>query len=658
MEFDDVLIEILNEFAGGKNVNVEEYCNKYPQYKELILSKLKIAEYIKSDFAEEDLSGKKLAEYIILKELGRGGMGVVLLGIHTALSRLTAIKILPPSIANDKEALKNFQEEAKIIAKFNHPNIVPIYSISNERGMYYIAMGYVPGPSLKDVLIKLQANPNADPLRLKVASIRELLITSFVEQNDISQRSISLKRELKFWDKTYLQFVLTIASEITNALSYAHQNGIIHGDIKPSNILLTNEGIPLIVDFGLSKDFKNFATPKDNEFTGTLAYAAPEQINGNITNQKTDIWALGVTLYELIILKNPFTGSTIKNTAEKIIRGNPLPLRSLNKKIPLEVEAIVNKCLEVKPENRYTSIAELSDDLRNYLDSNPIKAKPIGFIKRTGKKIRKHPVLTSLISIVFFSIIVASLFLHISRLNYLLGQGLDLQRMHKLEDAKKIYENVLRLSSRVPLTKKIREKAFLGMAETHIETQKDKALVYYNECLKINPRNVLALQEKSILYEGLGNYEEAIKCIKEALKIIPNDLFSIRQMVSLFCNHGKLDEAIKFLAEKCRVERFAKEEFIKFEVYQITDALIYTLAFTQELSNDEGYREAKKTLISKGFEEEYADTIIDKFKGLHPYFDFRPYYKFKKAYDNNELTDDDLKRFKWIINDLKTRSLL
>jgi len=191
MNFDEILIEILNKYAEGKTVNVEDYCKKFPQHKDAIISKLKVAEYIKSDLQEEDLSGKKINEYMILKELGRGGMGIVFLAIHSALSRLTAIKILPPSISSDKDVLKKFQEEAKIIAKFNHPNIVPIYSISNERGMYYIAMGYIPGPSLSNVIEKFRAQTN--PLSLKASLIRDMLQTPSSDQEDITQKKYCVK---------------------------------------------------------------------------------------------------------------------------------------------------------------------------------------------------------------------------------------------------------------------------------------------------------------------------------------------------------------------------------------------------------------------------------------------------------------------------------
>ncbi|MFH1655773.1 MAG: serine/threonine-protein kinase [Candidatus Omnitrophota bacterium] len=654
-DLDSILLEILNEFIEGKKVDIEAYCKEYPQYKDAILAKFRTANFIKKNFQEVDLSGKKLGEYIILQELGRGGMGIVFLGIHPALSRLSAIKILPPSFIHDKETLKNFQEEAKTIAKFNHPNIVPIYSISDEKGVYYIAMGYISGLSLKDIIEKLQVNKN--PHQIKATVIRDMLQGIPIEKQDITQKSITLKRGFKFWDQSYFQFVATIGSEIADALSYSHQNGIFHGDLKPSNILITNEGIPVIVDFGLSKNIKKIASSKSTEFTGTLVYAAPEQIRDNTLNEKTDIWSLGVTLYELLTFKNPFREKTVKKIVDKILKSNPDPLRNYNKKVPIELEAIVLKCLEHKPENRYSSIAEVSQDLKNYLNSDPIKAKPIGFIGKTYKRIRKHPVLTSLISIIFISFFVSSALTYFYKLNRFLAQGEKLHHMIKPEDAKKIYEKVLKLTAGVPLTQHIRERAFYGLAQA-AWSQKDKSLEYYNECSKINPKNIPCLMGKCLQLEELGKYNEAFECRMSILAIDPYDVLTIKSIAEMLAKQGKMYKALEFLAEKCKLEELAEDGLIKFEVSQIVDAMIYTLALTYELSNGEGYSEAKRVLISKGFDEKYADSIIDKFKGLHPYFSFKSYYEFKKSYDNNELTNDDLKRFKWIINDLKARNLL
>lgn len=524
MSFDDLLLEILDKFIENGRVDIEEYCKKYPQYKDALLDKFRTAEFIRKNLREEDLSGKKLGEYLILQELGRGGMGIVFLGIQPALSRLTAIKVLPPSFAQDKDALRNFQEEAKIIAKFNHPNIVPIYSISDERGMYYIAMGYISGLSLKSIVDILKINKN--PGKIRATVIKEILQAPPAEKQDISQKSITLKRGFKFWDMPYFKFVATIGAEISDALSYAHQNSIIHGDLKPSNMLLTNEAIPMVLDFGLSQNIKKLASSKSTEFSGTLAYAAPEQIKNNTINEKTDIWSLGVTLYELLTFKNPFLDKTVKKTADRISKGNLTPLRTYNKKIPIELEAIILKCLENKPENRYGSISEVAQDLNNYLELRPIKAKPDDIIKRIQKAIRRKP----WIAVLSFSLVFVFIPLFYLSINLWMGaQVQDINRLlnkGRISDAFTLNNKIAKLSNTFPslfLHKYWNAQSNYTIG-TYLAREKHnykEAIIYFQSCVNLSPPSHTydARVQLILCYDKLGLYDQALNEIKECLML-------------------------------------------------------------------------------------------------------------------------------------------
>jgi len=642
MDFDNILLEILNEFIKNENIDIEKYCNRYPQYKDALLDKLIIAKLIKQSFREEDLSGKKLGDYILLQELGRGGMGIVFLGIQPALSRLTAIKILPPSLTHNKEALKNFREEAKIIAKFNHPNIVPIYSIGNERGVNYIAMSYINGLSLKDIIEKIKDRKNIDTL--KASNILNILQEGTVKKQKISQESITLERSPEFWNKSYFDFIATIGAEIADALNYAHRNGIIHGDIKPSNILLTKNAIPMIVDFGLSKEIKKDCSGKTGYFCGTLIYAAPEQIKKHIMNDKTDIWALGVLLYELLTLVNPFKKANIRQTVGEILKANPLPLRYYNKKIPIELEAIVLKCLEKNSNDRYNSAAELYQDLRNYLELKPIKAKPLNVISKTHKWIKRNPVLSGVGGVLILIAFVTLFLGYSAKINQLVEWGVELQHRGEVKEAEKIYLKALKLSFNVPIMAKIREKAFLGLASiysTSPETQ-NKAIDYFKKCLKINSENIQALEEMALTYKWMGKYEESLKCYDRIDKM---DCFhpTYNNHVEILTKQGKIDEAervykklllmepynilliedyarfllknnqyrktLSFLAKKARVKELAEE--IDFAVYECLDKFIRLSEYWLRPINS--YEKAKEFLVSKGFDAEYADYVLKKY---------------------------------------------
>jgi len=608
MNFDDILLEILDKLIWGEKVDIEVYCKKYPQFKDAILDKFRAAEFIKKNFREDDLEGKRLGEYIILQELGRGGMGVVFLGINPALARLTAIKILSPAFIQDKKALKNFQEEAKTIAKFNHPNIVPIYSIGNEKGVYFIAMGYISGQSLKVIIEMLKNKRHGE--QLKAIAIKEFLNTSPVEGQNILQKSISLKRNFNFWNMTYFQFVATIGAEIADALSYAHQNGIVHGDLKPSNVLLTNEAIPMVVDFGLSRDITKFASLKKDGFSGTLVYAAPEQIKDNIINEKTDIWSIGVTLYELLSFRNPFMDATVKKIVYRILNPYPTSLKKFDKNITAELEAIVFKCLERKPEDRYKNIIELSQDLKNYLEGKPVKAKPVGVIGKTRKWIKRHPVLSVFIYIFFVSAIIGSFLTYKTYTASLLKQGSVISGYGGEENYKKAilcYEKALFLSSNLPFMSKIREEAFekIGVMYSGLK-QKDRAIQYYQKSLEVNPKNLWALRGMATIYMFSGKYKESLECQKRILSINPNDVVAITSYSRLLCQLDESDNALNFLAAKCKLPQIRENNMIKFAIYV---ALSHIIKPASDATVD--FDKIINVLESRGFDKEYIKSVID-----------------------------------------------
>jgi serine/threonine protein kinase len=603
MTFDEILLEILSEFIGGKNPNIEHYCEKYPQYGDAILSKFITAQFIKRSFEEEDLSGKQISDYIILHELGRGGMGMVFLGVQPSLSRLTAIKVLPPSFAYDKEALKHFQEEAKIIAKFNHPNIVPIYSIGEEKGINYIAMGYITGLPLTNIIESLKENEQA--CYLKARTIKELLQEAPTQKQDELQGSITIKRDPKSWDKSYYNFTATIGAEIADALSYAHQNGISHGDIKPSNILITNEGVPVIVDFGLSKSTKQIHTPKEPEFTGTLIYAAPEKIRENIINEKTDIWSLGITLYELLTFRNPFRESTVKKTVDKIKKSCPLPLRHYDKKIPAELEAIVLRCLENKPEQRYASVADISKDLNNYLESKPIKAKPIGRIGRLQKYIKRNPIIF-LLTIAIIVFVITSTYLSFNFIiNTWKNKAYTFYFSGKTDEAIKQCEKVLKF---FPSEKKT---LIIMGGSYYLKGEYEKALFYYKRALEIDSNYNETLLGIGDIYYDTGRYDDAVKYFKKAYELSPNDRTCLLSLADAYRRKRSFDEAIYY---------YGKGVLLDPEGLNIGKELVSLIEKEKKITN---YEEISKYLSNISFNEQEIASIIEILKKAKKTQEFR-----------------------------------
>ncbi|MFQ5674275.1 MAG: protein kinase [bacterium] len=262
---------------------------------------------------------KKIAHYKIQDKLGEGGMGVVYKAQDTKLNRTVAIKFLPIDRLGGKEEKARFVREARASAALNHPNIATVYAIEEEEGQTYIVMEYIDGESLKDKI-------HSGPLKLKK--------------------------------------VLDIAAQVALGLQAAHEEGIIHRDIKSTNIMVTSKSQVKIMDFGLAKLSGGSLITKQGTTLGTIAYMSPEQAQGEDVDMRTDIWALGVVIYEMVTGQLPFQGDYDQALIYSILNEDPEPLSALRSRVPLELERIVEKCLAKDQNARYQNAIELPVDLK------------------------------------------------------------------------------------------------------------------------------------------------------------------------------------------------------------------------------------------------------------------------------------------------------
>jgi WD40 repeat protein/tetratricopeptide (TPR) repeat protein len=297
-----------------------------------------------------------VAGYELLSLLGRGGMGVVYQARHLALNRIVALKLIAGG--GSSQLLARFRREGEAVAKLQHPNIVQIFEIGQTPQGMYIALEYIDGGSLRQQMAKAPLSPR-DAARL----------------------------------------VETLAS----AISHAHAKQLIHRDLKPDNILLTSQGAPKITDFGLARQLDSDHTVMTMHFVGTPAYAAPEQVDERFgqVSYATDVYALGVILYELLTGRVPFTGSSIGLILQKVTDNPPVPPRQLKRNCPRDLQTICLKCLQKTQSQRYTSAAELAEDLRRYLAGLPILARPVGPVERTLRWAKRNPAVASLLTLVF-----------------------------------------------------------------------------------------------------------------------------------------------------------------------------------------------------------------------------------------------------------------
>ena len=280
--------------------------------------------------------GQKINDrYEIVKSIGEGGMANVYLAHDLILDRDVAIKILRGDLSGDEKFVRRFQREALAASSLSHPNIVEMYDVGEDKGMYYIVMEYVKGVTLKQLLKKRGA----------------LTLSECID----------------------------IMLQLTDGISHAHASYIIHRDIKPQNIMIQDNGEIKITDFGIAIALNNTQMTQTNSIMGSVHYLAPEQASGKVATVKSDIYSMGIMFYELLTGSLPFKGDTAFEIALKQIKDDIPSVRDFNNSIPQSVENVVLKATAKNPKNRYSSAKEMHDDLLTVLDENRLDEPRIGF---------------------------------------------------------------------------------------------------------------------------------------------------------------------------------------------------------------------------------------------------------------------------------------
>jgi serine/threonine protein kinase/dienelactone hydrolase len=353
--------------------------------------------------------GQRLGDFEVVREIGRGGMGVVYEARQVSLNRPVALKVLGPGLGLTPHAVQRFHREAEAAAKLHHTNIVPVYATGEQDGTHFYAMELIEGPSLHHVLRQLRHagssvagvcdpgpasqrpatdRPGGDP-----APPGSSLTGPYVEGRGTSSGSSAGGSSTQLSsDSHYFDTVARLTAEVADALEYAHSHGVIHRDIKPANLLLSPDGRLSVNDFGLARVLEQPGVTMTGEFVGTPAYMSPEQITAGRTplDHRTDIYSLGATLYELLTLRPPFAGASRDQVLAQIMHKEPVPPGRLNRKVPVDLETICLKCLEKDPDRRYPTAKALADDLRRYLSRFAITAKRVGPVARLAKFVRRH----------------------------------------------------------------------------------------------------------------------------------------------------------------------------------------------------------------------------------------------------------------------------
>lgn len=450
--FADLLDELSRRIQSGEGLNLSGYLTRYPQYRdqlEKLVPAMQTLAGIGEGSAEErptvetaatlGAAGGRLGDFRILRELGRGGMGIVYEAEQISLHRRVALKMLPFAGILDEQSLKRFQNEALAAASLTHPNIVSVYFVGCDRGVHYYAMQLIEGQSLAELIDDLRKLRNRSPSDMNMSfddanRVSSVLTERFTpgkpsqgltdfgegvfppakppsasETRKVLHAGISTVPAER---RAYFRMAAKFGMQAAEALDHAHANGILHRDVKPGNLLIDPKGKVFLTDFGLARIEANAAMTMTGDVLGTLRYMCPEAAAGGserlIVDQRGDIYSLGATLYELFTLVPAFEGKDRKELFQRIIFGEPSPPRRVNRAIPASLETIVLKAMRKDPASRYATAGALADDLRRFLFDEPIRAKRPTLAERMRMWSRRNRAIATSIAVITALLVLGS----------------------------------------------------------------------------------------------------------------------------------------------------------------------------------------------------------------------------------------------------------
>ncbi len=479
------------------------------------------AEVVQTSARLDPVSRTRLGEYLLNRVLGSGGMGVVYEALHEPLKRKVALKVLSPQLAHQEASLQRFYREVRAAARLHHPNIVPVFDVGEEQGTHYFAMEYIEGRTLEQI-----AQTDGISYEESAAAVKA----------------------------------------ISEALHYAHGQGIIHRDVKPSNLIRTPDGRVLITDFGVAKELTEAGLTASGALLGTPAYMSPEQAAGSkepIT-PRTDVYSLGATLYDLCTGRRPFMADSFEATLAKVLFHDPeRPLLS-KPDLPLDLDTIILKAMAKEPDRRYPTAQDLAEDLGRFLRGEPILARPMTTVNRVMRRIRRHRIAVTASGIVAVLIAVGGgIVWHMLTEQRAEAARLAAERVAREAEILAEKERLARETAEREAIQKVREESRALVKSgllMKVPTPQD-AMLRFTRALEIDPENWEAWLERGRMHREQGEFREALDDLKRAIALSPDSIDGYAERMTIFlCMNdflrvaGELDNILKRWPE----HRFAK----------------------------------------------------------------------------------------------------
>ncbi len=439
---EQIVADFTKRLRRGQHPAIGDYQQQFPNLSdeiEELLSSVAMIEQLKGE-SDPTPNNRKLLDrvsqlsqigsYKIIREVGRGGMGVVFEAIHESLGRRVAIKVMPTPLVNGEKYVERFKREAQSAARLHHTNIVSVFGVGEKDGLHYYVMDFVDGQSLSEIVFGLNrrtgdttrngndstkmdarlggscqsdtASENNDfELALPRPSVAEDVASNPTGESGFApraqdpsavyQRDAATLATLDAHDPKHFRWAARIGASVADALTYAHDQRILHRDIKPSNIMLDRKGIVWVTDFGLAKDNScDLNLTRTGDVIGTPQYLAPESLEGKY-DQRSETYCLGLTLYELVTLRPAYAPGSPGEVIRAIATSSPVSPRKINPQVPLDLSTIIDKAVSRDPQQRYQTAEELHSDLLAFTEDRPIAARRPNLLETAIRWSRRNP---------------------------------------------------------------------------------------------------------------------------------------------------------------------------------------------------------------------------------------------------------------------------
>lgn len=504
-ELVDIFDAIHRRLINGENVSEDEFSN-FPPHQAKQLRKYLATMKAMANLGETQASGnllsqdhllerKQLGEFTILREVGRGGMGVVYEAFQGTLDRRVALKVLPMAALSSDTQIQRFKNEARAAAALHHTNIVPIHSIGNDQGVHYYAMQFIEGATLADIIRDLQSDPK-QPAAVHDATASPDIPSSLATNFSPSRSSESTQRDVQAALTTsrthskfdYYRSVAKWIEHAADALAHAHESGVLHRDIKPGNLMIDKNAKLWVTDFGLARLESDATMTATGDLLGTLRYMSPEQVRGDrvLVDHRADVYSLGLTLYEALTLKPAFDENDRGRLLKRILESEPTAVRTIDPRTPVDLETIILKATQKNPIDRYVSAEEFAKDLRRFLDDRPIMAKRPSLATKLAKWTYRHRVIVGTVATaLLLTLTVSSIALGTAN-RHIRGA------MNQLETANRdLQESERRAQATLVIASKAMDDVYMELVNNWMGIQPD-----------------LDQRQREMLYSGANLYQE------------------------------------------------------------------------------------------------------------------------------------------------------